>query len=162
MTDEMRVRINGRPQRFDAAAPRTLLQLLRDEAGLTGTKEGCGNGECGACTVLLDGLPVRSCLVLAQEADGSEVVTIEGLAQDGALTPLQEAFIETGAVQCGYCAPGFLLAAHALLERHPSPTRQQILDAYGGHLCRCTGYEALFQAVELASRRGVETAAGIG
>ena len=162
MTDAIRVRINGRLQRFESEAPRTLLQLLRDEAGLTGTKEGCGNGECGACTVLLDGLPVRSCLVLAQEADGSEVVTIEGLAQDGALTPLQEAFIETGAVQCGYCAPGFLLAAHALLERHPSPTRQQILDAYGGHLCRCTGYEALFQAVELASRRGVETAAGIG
>ena len=162
MSEKIRVRINGRPKRFDARAPRTLLQRLRDEVGLTGTKEGCGTGECGACTVLLDGLPVRSCLVLAQEVDGAEVLTIEGLARDGVLTPLQDAFIETGAVQCGYCAPGFLLAAHALLERHPSPTREQILDAYGGHLCRCTGYEALFQAVELASRRGTESAAGSG
>lgn len=154
--------LNGNTVSAAAAPHERLIDILRGPLGQTGTKEGCGNGECGACTVLLDGLPVRSCLILAQEVDGSEVVTIEGLARQGALTPLQEAFIETGAVQCGYCAPGFLLAAHALLERHPSPTRQQILDAYGGHLCRCTGYEALFQAVELASRRGVETAAGSG
>ncbi len=162
MSEAIRIRINGRPLRFDPAAPRTLLELLRDEAGLKGTKEGCGNGECGACTVLLDGVPVRSCLVLAQEADGCEVVTVEGLAHEGVLTALQAAFVETGAVQCGFCSPGFLVAAHALLQRHPSPTREQILEAYGGHLCRCTGYEALIQAVELASRRGAHSAAGSG
>ena len=154
--------VNGEDQDVMVAANQTLLEVLRDQMHLTGAKKGCNQGVCGACTVLLDGLPVRSCLVLAQEVDGAEVLTIEGLARDGVLTPLQDAFIETGAVQCGYCAPGFLLAAHALLERHPSPTREQILDAYGGHLCRCTGYEALFQAVELASRRGTESAAGSG
>ena len=152
MSDRLLVRINGRPMHFDGRAPRTLLQLLRDEAGLTGTKEGCGNGECGACAVMLDRVPVRSCLVLAQEANGADVVTVEGLAADGELSRLQDAFVETGAVQCGFCAPGFLIAAHGLLRRHPDPTRDQILEAFGGHLCRCTGYEALIRAVELAAQ----------
>jgi len=149
----LRVTINGRPQSFDAERPRTLLALLREEAGLTGTKEGCGNGECGACTVLLDGQPVRSCLVLAQEADGREVTTVEGLADNGELLPLQQAFVDAGAVQCGYCTPGFLLAAHALLSSDPRPDRAAILAAFGGHLCRCTGYEAILAAVELAAER---------
>jgi len=147
------MRINGRPQTFDEARPRTLLTLLRDEAGLTGSKEGCGNGECGACTVLLDGEPVRSCLVLAQEADGHDITTIEGLADNGVLLPLQQAFVDAGAVQCGYCSPGFLLAAHALLTTNPHPDRAAILAAFGGHLCRCTGYEAILEAVELAVER---------
>jgi len=150
---ELRLRINGLVQAFDHERPRTLLALLRDEAGLTGSKEGCGNGECGACTVLLDGEPVRSCLVLAQEADGREVLTIEGLARNGELSVLQQAFVDGGAIQCGYCTPGFVLAAHALLLRNPRPDRDAVLDAFGGHLCRCTGYEAIVEAVELAAAR---------
>ncbi len=147
----MRVVINGRAHEFDRDRARTLLQLLREEAGLTGTKEGCGNGECGACTVLLDGVPVRSCLVLAQEADGHEVVTVEGLARDGTLEPLQQAFIDAGTVQCGFCTPGFLLAAHALLSTNPDPDPEAILEAFGGHLCRCTGYETIVEAVQRAA-----------
>ena len=149
----LRIRINGRLGSFDAGRPRTLLALLREEAGLTGTKEGCGNGECGACAVLLDDEPVRSCLVLAQEADGREVTTVEGLSDNGALAPLQQAFVDAGAVQCGYCTPGFLLAAHALLTTDPHPDRAAILTAFGGHLCRCTGYETIIEAVELAVER---------
>ena len=149
----LRVRINGRTHSFDAGRPRTLLALLREEAGLSGTKEGCGNGECGACTVLLDGEPVRSCLVLAQEADGCEITTVEGLADNGALQPLQQAFVDAGAVQCGYCTPGFLLAAHALLVTNAHPDRAAIFNAFSGHLCRCTGYEAIIEAVELAVER---------
>ncbi len=153
MSDPIRVRVNGRPYAFDADRPRTLLALLREEAGLGGTKEGCGNGECGACTVLLDGVPVRSCLVLAQEADGREVTTVEGLAERGELHPIQEAFVATGAVQCGYCAPGFIVATYGLLLRHPHPTAEQVREAMTGHLCRCTGYEAVEAAVRLAVER---------
>ena len=155
--NELRLRINGQVQAFDQERPRTLLELLRDEAGLTGTKEGCGNGECGACTVLLDGEPVRSCLVLAQEAHGRDVTTIEGLAANGQLSALQQAFVEGGAIQCGYCTPGFVLAAHALLQRDPDPDRDAIIEAFGGHLCRCTGYEAIVEAVERAASRADET-----
>ncbi len=141
--------INGLPYRFPTDRPRTLLEMLRHEAGLTGTKKGCGNGECGACTVLLDGQPVRSCLVLAQEAHGRRITTIEGLADKHTLHPVQRAFHRVAAVQCGFCTPGFILAIAALLQRNPDPTREEVMEALGGHLCRCTGYEAIFQAVEL-------------
>lgn len=147
----LEIKINGRDYRFDPDEPRTLLQLLREEAGLTGTKHGCGNGECGVCTVLLDGVATRSCLVLAQEAHGCEVITIEGLAgPEGELDPVQQAFVDTGAVQCGFCAPGMIMAVHGLLRRHPHPTRDQVAAATSGHLCRCTGYEDVFEAVALA------------
>ncbi len=149
----MKVTINGRTYTLDRDRPRTLLALLREEAQLTGTKEGCGNGECGACTVLLDGTPVRACLVLAQEAEGCEVLTVEGLAVNGELTDLQQAFVDAGAVQCGFCSPGFLLAAHALLKRVAAPTPAQVREAFSGHLCRCTGYEAILEAVDLAAQR---------
>ncbi len=154
------ITINGEVRTFDPHRPRTLLELLRREAGLTGPKEGCGNGECGACTVILDSVPVRSCLVLAQEAHGREVVTVEGLSRDGEPGPVQQAFLDAGAVQCGFCTPGFVVAAHALLQREPRPDHAQILEALGGHLCRCTGYETIFRAVELASREFVAQGPG--
>jgi len=153
MRGAIQVQINGRAYSFDANRPRSLLALLRDEAGLTGTKEGCGNGECGACTVLVDGLAVRSCLVLAQEVDGCAVETIEGLAAGGQLHPIQQAFVETAAVQCGYCAPGFIMAVHGLLGCNPRPSADEVRQALGGHLCRCTGYEAIERAVRLAVER---------
>jgi carbon-monoxide dehydrogenase small subunit len=145
--------VNGVTTTRDVEAHRTLLDVLRDGLGLTGTKEGCGSGECGACTVLVDGVPLRACLLLAVEASGCEVVTIEGLSRDGRPGPVQQAFVDAGAVQCGYCVPGFVLAAQALLEASPDPTDDEILRAFGGHLCRCTGYQTLFEAVRLAARR---------
>ena len=132
---------------------KTLLEVLREELGLTGTKHGCELGECGACTVLLDGAPVLSCLVLAAGCAGSKVTTIEGLAPPGGLHPLQRAFGEHGAAQCGYCTPGVLMAADALLRDNPKPTREQITEALAGNLCRCTGYLKIFEAVELAAAR---------
>lgn len=131
-------------------AHQTLLGFLRDELDLTGAKEGCGDGECGACTVIVDGQPVRSCLMLAVEADGAAIETIEGLSDGIRLHPVQEAFAEAGAVQCGFCTPGLILAVKALLDRHPHPTEEQIREALGGHLCRCTGYETVFQAARAA------------
>ncbi|MCD6309790.1 MAG: (2Fe-2S)-binding protein [Candidatus Eremiobacteraeota bacterium] len=128
----------------------TLLRFLRENLGLTGTKEGCGNGECGACTVIVDGKPVRSCLVLAVEINGKKILTIEGLAKNGKLHPIQQAFIDANAIQCGFCTPGFIMATYSLLKRHPEPTEQQIRQALSGHLCRCTGYEAIFEAVKMA------------
>ncbi len=127
----------------------TLLELIRDRLHLTGTKEGCGIGECGACTVLLDGKPVTSCLVLAVEADGAAVETVEGEATNGELSRLQKAFVETGAVQCGFCTPGMIMSARGLLRRSPSPTNEEIVEAMAGNLCRCTGYEAILRAVRL-------------
>ncbi len=149
---EVHLRVNGVSRRAVVPAATTLLRLLRDELHLTGTKEGCGAGECGGCAVVVDGKPLRSCLILAAECDGASVVTIEGLASEGKLHAIQEAFIETGAVQCGYCSPGFVLAAWCLLEEKPAPTSAEIEEAFGGHLCRCTGYEAIYQAVRLAAR----------
>ncbi len=146
------LRINGEVHVFNhVPAPKTLVQLLRDDAGLMGTKEGCGEGDCGACTVLVDGEPVNSCLVLAAEADGKEVLTVEGLSREWELHPLQQAFVDEGAVQCGFCTPGMLLAAKALLDENPSPTEAEIRGAIAGNLCRCTGYVRIVQAIQSAA-----------
>ncbi|OIQ60893.1 nicotinate dehydrogenase small FeS subunit [Moorella thermoacetica] len=147
-----KLKVNGREYRVEAPADITLLDLLREYLGLTGTKEGCGKGECGACTVLLDGQAVNSCLIPAAKAEGAEVLTIEGLAApDGKLHPLQEAFITGGAVQCGFCTPGMILSAKALLDSNPRPCREEIKVALSGNLCRCTGYAKIIAAVEKAA-----------
>jgi aerobic-type carbon monoxide dehydrogenase small subunit (CoxS/CutS family) len=142
--------INGEPTEVAFAPYKTLLEVLREDAGLCGTKHGCELGECGACAVVLDDQPVLSCLVLGVECGGRSVVTVEGLARDGRLHPLQEAFADLGAAQCGYCTPGFLVTAKALLDRTPHPTRQEIREALAGNLCRCTGYQQIIEAVEAA------------
>jgi len=131
----------------------TLLEVLREDMGLIGTKHGCELGECGACTVLIDGAPVLSCLTLPIEVQDSEITTIEGLENNGKLHPLQETFAELGAAQCGYCTPGMLLSGAALLEAHPRPTRDQVKEALAGNLCLCTGYTKIYEAVEAASQR---------
>jgi carbon-monoxide dehydrogenase small subunit len=148
---KLRVWINNTEYSGEVKNSMTLLQFIRDVAGLTGTKSGCGNGECGACTVLLDGRPVRSCIILAVEADGSYVTTVEGLAQGEKLHPLQAAFVEHGAIQCGFCIPGMLMASRALLDSHPQPTEEQVRYALGGHMCRCGGYKAIGTAVSAAA-----------
>jgi len=147
----VRLHVNGKVHEVVVPPQRTLLEVLREDLGLTGTKHGCELGECGACTVLVGGRPVLACLLLAVEAEGAEVLTVEGLGHPGVLDPLQEAFIEAGALQCGYCTPGFLLAAKALLDRDPAPTREEIREALSGNLCRCTGYLRIAQAVERAA-----------
>ena len=131
-----------------AKAHTTLLDLLREQLSLTGAKESCGVGECGACTIILNGKAVRSCLILAFEADGSEIMTVEGLASGKNLHPLQKSFMEHDAVQCGYCTPGFLMGAYSLYQRNPSPSEEEIWEAMGGHLCRCTGYHSIFHSIE--------------
>jgi aerobic-type carbon monoxide dehydrogenase small subunit (CoxS/CutS family) len=145
------LRVNGQTERAAVPAGLTLLELLRDRLYLTGTKEGCGIGECGACTVLLDGHPVTSCLVLAVEANGHEVETIEGETTDGELSALQQAFIDAGAVQCGFCTPGMIMSARGLLRRSPNPSDEEIVEAIAGNLCRCTGYDAILHAVRAAA-----------
>jgi carbon-monoxide dehydrogenase small subunit len=141
--------VNGQPRSLEVAAHHTLLDVLRDDLALTGTKECCLVGECGACTVIVDGRSVDSCLVLAVEADGTEVLTVEGLAaRDGTLSALQAAFLDTGAVQCGFCTPGQLLSAHVLLQADPHPDRAAIEEGLAGNLCRCACYEQIFEAVE--------------
>jgi carbon-monoxide dehydrogenase small subunit len=149
----MKLLVNGETVEVAVAAQTTLLELLREDLRLTGTKHGCELGECGACAVLLDGKPVLSCLVLALECDGAEVVTVEGLARDARLHPLQEAFADCGATQCGYCTPGFLVTAKALLDETPQATRGEIVAALSGNLCRCTGYIQIFEAVEQAAAK---------
>ena len=147
------LRVNGDPVEMVIAPQKTLLEVLREDLGLTGTKHGCELGECGACAVLLDGRPVLSCLSLALECEDADVVTVEGLAYDARLHPLQEAFADCGAAQCGYCTPGFLITAKALLDEQPHATRGEIAEALSGNLCRCTGYIQIFEAVEQAARK---------
>ena len=144
--------INGEQVEFLCEARNSLLEVLRDTLHLTGAKEGCNNGNCGACTVLLDGLPVNSCLVLAVEADGAELTTVEGIATDGRLHPVQQCFLEGAALQCGVCTPGFLVAAKALLDKHPNPSEHQIRFDLSGNLCRCTGYDKIVRAVQEAGK----------
>jgi len=154
----VRLKVNGNEVEGMVRPNSTLLDLLRDELGLTGAKQGCGEGDCGACTVLLDGAPVSSCLVLALQAEGSEVLTVEGLADKDRLHPIQQAFVEVGGVQCGFCTPGMLLTAKSLLDRNPDPDEREIRAAIAGNLCRCTGYQKIVEAIsaaaaELCSRR---------
>ena len=149
----LHLRVNGEERECLAPVHHTLLEVLREDLGLMGTKHGCELGECGTCTVLVDGAPVLSCLVLPVECEGRAVTTVEGLSEPAALHPLQEAFAELGAAQCGYCTPGFLLTAAALLAANPRPTRHEIAEATAGNLCRCTGYLKIFEAVELAAAR---------
>ncbi len=150
------LRVNGETVEVAAPVHKTLLEILREEMNLTGTKHGCELGECGTCTVLVDGEPWLSCLTLPVEVQGREITTIEGLATANRPHALQETFTELGAAQCGYCTPGVLLAAKALLDAEPDPTREQIAHALAGNLCRCTGYVKIFEAVELAAARGRE------
>ena len=144
--------LNQQPQTLITATGRTLLDVLREEFHLTGAKDSCGGeGECGACTVLLDGLPVNACLVLISQVEGRNILTIEGLAQPGTTHPIQTAFIEEGAIQCGYCTPGMVLASKALLDRTPNPVESEIREALAGNLCRCTGYSKIVNAVKRAA-----------
>jgi aerobic-type carbon monoxide dehydrogenase small subunit (CoxS/CutS family) len=145
--------VNGEAAEVSFAPYKTLLEVLREDLGLTGTKHGCELGECGACAVLVDGEPKLSCLVLAVECAGKSVDTVEGLASGAKLHPLQAAFADLGAAQCGYCTPGILMTAKALLEKEPQPTRERIKEAISGNLCRCTGYQQIFEAIEEAARR---------
>jgi len=145
--------VNGECHELAVLSHHTLLEVLREDMGLIGTKHGCELGECGACTVLIDGKPVLSCLTLPMEVQDSEITTIEGLEQNGKLHPLQETFAELGAAQCGYCTPGILLSGVALLNEHPHPTREQMKETLAGNLCRCTGYTKIYEAVEAAAQR---------
>jgi carbon-monoxide dehydrogenase small subunit len=147
------LKVNGRDYDLVAPVNRTLTQVLREDLRFTGTKQGCETGDCGSCTVLLDGKPVNSCLVLAVEAEGQEIRTIEGLSEDGKLHPLQQAFVEHGAIQCGFCSPGMILSAKALLDQKPSPDQAEIRTALSGNLCRCTGYQKIVEAVESVGKK---------
>jgi carbon-monoxide dehydrogenase small subunit len=150
---EIVLTVNGRRHTARFEPPTSLLELLRDRLGYKGSKLCCNTGECGACTVLLDGKPVNACVVLAADAAGAEIVTVEGLADGERLHPVQQAFIDTGAVQCGYCTPGFLVSVKALLDRTARPTAEEIEEAISGNICRCTGYAKIVDAIELAARR---------
>jgi carbon-monoxide dehydrogenase small subunit len=150
--------VNGDVERVDVPAQMTLLEMLREKLVLTGTKNGCAAGECGACTVLMNGEPVNSCLVLAVECNGSEIITVEGLAQDGRLDPIQTAIVETGGVQCGFCTPGVLITSRALLDRNPEPSEAEIQEALVGNLCRCTGYIRIIEGIKVAAELGKELA----
>lgn len=147
MTRLIQLKVNGETHEVTVKPNETLLDVIRYKLELTGTKKGCDTGQCGSCTVLLDGKPVNSCLTLAIEARGKEILTIEGLARNGHLHPLQEAFIQEGAVQCGYCTPGMLLSAKALLDENPNPTEEEVKEAIAGNLCRCTGYVKIITAI---------------
>lgn len=144
--------VNGEFEQVDVAANMTLLEMLRERLVLTGTKNGCAAGECGACTVLMDGEPVNSCLVLAVECDGVEIITVEGLAQDAQLDPVQKAILDAGGVQCGFCTPGILISSRALIDRNPNPSENEIRAALVGNLCRCTGYMRIVESVKEAAR----------
>lgn len=148
--------VNGNPTTVTVPSHYTLLQMLRDTLALTGTKNGCAAGECGACTVMLNGEPVNSCMVLAAECDGAHIDTVENLAQDSQLDPIQQAFIETSAVQCGFCTPGVLVSARALLDRNPNPSDAEIREALVGNLCRCTGYLSIIRAVHKSANASLK------
>jgi len=148
---EINLTVNNRPYRLSVLSHRTLLDVIREDLGLTGTKEGCGLGECGACTVLLDGQAVNSCLVLAAEADGKKITTIEGLADGDKLHPIQQAFVDHGGLQCGFCTPGMIMSAKALLDKNPTPTEEEIKQAISGNLCRCTGYTKIIESIRAAA-----------
>ena len=152
--DPLRFRLNGHPAEVACEDPRILLDLLREDLGLTGTKRGCDLGTCGCCTVLLDGRPTLSCLTLARLVERREVTTIEGVTPPSGLSPVQRAFVELGATQCGFCTPGFVVTATALLRDHPHPGREEIEQAISGNLCRCTGYRKIVDAIEAAGREG--------
>ncbi|MHC5078566.1 MAG: (2Fe-2S)-binding protein [Planctomycetota bacterium] len=145
------LQVNGGVREVASAPNRTLLEVLREDLGLTGTKEGCGVGECGSCTVLVDGVPQNACLILADQAAGTKIETIENLAEGNRLHPIQEAFVEKGAIQCGFCTPGMILTAKAFLAEAPAPTEEEIRKAMAGNLCRCTGYEKIVEAVTHAA-----------
>ena len=156
----IRLTVNSGKYEVECSGEMTLLAMLRNELGLTGTKEGCGAGECGACTVIFNGDAVNACLVLAAEADGGEVLTIEGEAKDGELSVLQQAFIDHKGFQCGFCTPGMIMSARALLNKNPKPGREDIIDALEGNLCRCTGYRDIIDSVEAAVERSAEHGGG--
>jgi len=145
------ITVNGEEYHLEVKANRTLVDVLREDLSLTGTKKGCNEGKCGSCTVLMDGLPVSSCMILAAQADGRNILTIEGVAQEGKAHPLQKAFAEKGAVQCGYCTPGMILTAKALLDENPAPGEDEIRSAIAGNLCRCTGYTKIIDAIQSCS-----------
>ena len=155
---EIHVTINDEPEQVSVPANMTLMRMLREKLALTGTKNGCSAGECGACTVLLNGEPVNSCMVLAVECDGARIVTVEGLASEDRLAPVQETILRAGGVQCGFCTPGVLISAHALLQRNPTPSEDEIREALVGNLCRCTGYLPILESVREAAR--IQSAAG--
>jgi carbon-monoxide dehydrogenase small subunit len=152
----IRFTVNGAAREADAPPMARLLDVLRVSLGLTGTKEGCGEGECGACTVLVDGVPVNSCLIAAGQCEGASITTVEGLAESGHLTPLQKCFVDDGGAQCGICTPGMLVAADALLRRTKTPSDEEIRDAIAGNLCRCTGYQRIVNAIKHAAELGLE------
>ncbi|NIS71880.1 MAG: 2Fe-2S iron-sulfur cluster binding domain-containing protein [Proteobacteria bacterium] len=152
MKRDIELQVNGSPYHVTVEPNLTLLQFLREELGLTGTKEGCASGECGACTVLIDGEPVRSCLTLAVDVRGRPVTTIEGVSENGKLNKIQQAFVDLGAIQCGFCTPGMILVAKALLEKIHQPSEREIRKAISGNLCRCTGYVKIVKAIEAASQ----------
>jgi carbon-monoxide dehydrogenase small subunit len=150
---KVRMRVNGNQVEREIPADRLLVDFIREDLGLTGTKKGCEEGECGACTLIMNGKSVASCLIPAFKADGAEILTVEGLADDAQLHPLQQAFLEEGAVQCGYCTAGMLLSAKALLDENPNPTVQEVKKGLSGNLCRCTGYTKIIRAVQVASEK---------
>lgn len=156
----IKLRVNGEPREIAVEPTWTLLETVREQLRLTGSKEGCGTGDCGACSMVVDGRLITSCLMLAVQADGREVTTIEGLATNGALHPVQQAFVEKGGVQCGFCTPGMVMAAASLLERNPSPTTEEVREGLAGNLCRCTGYAKIYESVMAAAQMGRPAPAG--
>ena len=152
MKQEMQFKVNGEEYSVQVDTRRTLLEVLRETLGLTGTKEMCNKGDCGGCTVIMDGKPVLSCLILAIEAQGRDIMTIEGLAKGYELHPIQKAFVDSGAVQCGYCTPGFIMSAKALLDKTPNPTEDEVKEGIANNICRCTGYVQIVEAIQKAAK----------
>ena len=153
MTHRIHLTVNGEPYEMHVEPRKTLLWVLREQLRLTGTKESCGTGDCGACTVIMNGRSVNSCLVLGVEADGSDILTIEAMVKNGQLHPIQQAFVEVGAVQCGFCTPGMILSAKCLLDENPDPTEEEVRAGIAGNLCRCTGYTKIVEAILAAAKR---------